>query len=86
MGRRLEMRRYTSMQWNKPLMDHPLKRGLAQDVAERIAREGKRRHFSPRVLAMDAFPATLLPQQRLVIFICSTTGQAGSIAICTLHL
>lgn len=49
-----------------------------QDVAERIAREGKRRHFAPRVMAMDAFPVTSIPEERIVVFVCSTTGQASS--------
>ena len=48
-----------------------------QDVAERIAREGKRRHFAPRVMAMDAFPVTSIPEERIVVFVCSTTGQAS---------
>lgn len=29
--------------------------GTAQDTAERVGREGKRRHFRVRVLAMDDF-------------------------------
>ncbi|CAH1253740.1 Hypp1233 [Branchiostoma lanceolatum] len=33
--------------------------GTAQDVAERVAREAKRRHFSTKVLAMDQYPILL---------------------------
>lgn len=29
--------------------------GTAQDVAERVARDGKRRHFRVRVMAMDSY-------------------------------
>lgn len=29
--------------------------GTAQDVAERVGRDGKRRHFRVRVLAMDTY-------------------------------
>ena len=29
--------------------------GTAQDVAERVGREGKRRHFRMRVLPMDSY-------------------------------
>ena len=29
--------------------------GTAQDAAERVGREGKRRHFRVRVLAMDSY-------------------------------
>ena len=46
-----------------------------QDVAERIGREAKLRHYAPRVMAMDAFDVRLLPEESLVIFVASTTGQ-----------
>ncbi|EIE26765.1 riboflavin synthase domain-like protein [Coccomyxa subellipsoidea C-169] len=49
--------------------------GSAQDVAERIGREAKLRQYAPRVMAMDAFDVRLLPEESLVIFVTSTTGQ-----------
>ncbi|ORY01302.1 riboflavin synthase domain-like protein [Basidiobolus meristosporus CBS 931.73] len=49
--------------------------GCAQDVAERIGREGIRRHFSPEVSAMDDYDIENLINEKLVIFVCSTTGQ-----------
>uniref|UniRef100_T1JNG4 NADPH-dependent diflavin oxidoreductase 1 n=1 Tax=Strigamia maritima TaxID=126957 RepID=T1JNG4_STRMM len=49
--------------------------GTAQDVAEQIGREGKRRHFVPLVLAMDDYSITQLINETLVIFVCATTGQ-----------
>ncbi|KAK9839678.1 hypothetical protein WJX81_005476 [Elliptochloris bilobata] len=49
--------------------------GNAQDVAERVAREAKRRHFAPCVMAMDAYSVAALPAEGLVIFVASTTGQ-----------
>ncbi|XP_072908245.1 NADPH-dependent diflavin oxidoreductase 1 [Hemitrygon akajei] len=49
--------------------------GTAQDVAERIGREGVRRHFVCRVLPLDSYPIADLIQEPLVVFVCSTTGQ-----------
>ncbi|KAF8599889.1 riboflavin synthase domain-like protein [Ceratobasidium sp. AG-I] len=48
--------------------------GNAKDVAERIGREARRRHFSARVIAMDIFPMPTLIDEQLVVFVCSTTG------------
>ena len=53
---------------------------MLQDVADRIGREAKLRHYHPRIMAMDAFPVTQLPQWELVVFVASTTGQVGSAA------
>ena len=44
-------------------------------VAERVAREGSRYHFSVQVSAMDSFSLSTLPLQPLVVYVCSTTGQ-----------
>ncbi|XP_071485493.1 NADPH-dependent diflavin oxidoreductase 1-like [Diadema antillarum] len=49
--------------------------GTAQDVAERIGREAKRRHFAARVMPMDSYVITNLIQERLAVFVCATTGQ-----------
>ena len=49
-----------------------------QDVAERVAREAQRRRFAPRVMAMDAYSVAVLPSERLVVLVASTTGQAWS--------
>ncbi|CAG8457692.1 10979_t:CDS:10 [Ambispora gerdemannii] len=49
--------------------------GCAQDVAERIGREAKRRLFKIRVFAMDAYDKVNLINESLVVFVCSTTGQ-----------
>ncbi|KAJ1976554.1 NAPDH-dependent diflavin reductase [Dimargaris xerosporica] len=49
--------------------------GCAEDVALRIGREAKRRHFRPEIMAMDALDRTRLPHIPIVIFVCSTTGQ-----------
>ncbi|KAG9305831.1 hypothetical protein G9A89_006242 [Geosiphon pyriformis] len=49
--------------------------GCAQDLAERIGREARRRHFKTRVSAMDTYDKGNLINEKLVIFICSTTGQ-----------
>jgi len=50
--------------------------GCAQEVAERIGREGRRRGLAVKgVLPMDAFPAEDLSEEPLVVFVCATTGQ-----------
>ena len=59
-------------------LSHPSTAASAQDVAERIGREGKRRHFTTRIMAMDAFPVNHLPQASAAVFICSTTGQVSA--------
>ncbi|XP_071802445.1 NADPH-dependent diflavin oxidoreductase 1-like [Asterias amurensis] len=49
--------------------------GTAQDVAERVGREAKRRHFKTRVLSLDSYAIGELVNEPLVIFVCATTGQ-----------
>ncbi|XP_068695868.1 NADPH-dependent diflavin oxidoreductase 1-like [Montipora foliosa] len=49
--------------------------GTAQEVAERIGREAKRRFLSVAVLALDDYNVTKLIEEKLVIFVCATTGQ-----------
>ena len=46
-----------------------------QDVAERIGREARARHWQPRVLPIDAYDVRLLPEESEVILVASTTGQ-----------
>ena len=53
-------------------------------VAERFGREGIRRHFAPRIMAMDAFPVSQLPEEQNVILVSSTTGQASA-GLCMLY-
>ncbi|CAG2236502.1 NADPH-dependent diflavin oxidoreductase 1 [Mytilus edulis] len=50
-------------------------KGTAQDVADKVYREAKRRHFSARVTALDSYDISNLIQEKLVIFVCSTSGQ-----------
>jgi len=69
---------YVAMGDNLPvLILYGSETGNAQDVAELIARESMRRHCQPRLLPADAFMPYIadLPQQPLVIFVVSTTGQ-----------
>ena len=50
--------------------------GTAQEVAERISREAKRLHFLVKLCSMDDYkPIANLIKQKLVVFVCSTTGQ-----------
>ena len=51
---------------------------MMKDVAERIAREAKARHYSPRVQPMDAYDVRLLPEEAAVVFVTSTTGQVST--------
>lgn len=43
------------MEERKLLVLYGSQTGTAQDAAERVGREGKRRHFRVRVLAMDSY-------------------------------
>ncbi|XP_041908363.1 NADPH-dependent diflavin oxidoreductase 1 isoform X7 [Corvus kubaryi] len=49
--------------------------GTAQDTAERIGREAKRRHLRCRVEALDSCDVANLIHEPLVVFVCATTGQ-----------
>ncbi|CAO3637396.1 unnamed protein product [Mucor hiemalis] len=51
--------------------------GCAHDVAENLGRQARRRHFKTKVMAMDHFDKSLLIEEKLVIFVCSTTGQGA---------
>ncbi|KZV82038.1 riboflavin synthase domain-like protein [Exidia glandulosa HHB12029] len=48
--------------------------GNSLDIAERVAREARRRHFHTRVTSMDDYPLAELINEHLVIFVLSTTG------------
>ena len=52
--------------------------GNAQDVAERLCRESKRRHFRVKISAMDDYDRNLLKDDKYVIFVASTTGQGDA--------
>nr|XP_023398425.1 NADPH-dependent diflavin oxidoreductase 1 [Loxodonta africana] len=49
--------------------------GTAEDTAERLGREARRRRLRCRVLALDSYPVVNLINEPLVIFVCATTGQ-----------
>ncbi|XP_077005043.1 NADPH-dependent diflavin oxidoreductase 1 isoform X2 [Tamandua tetradactyla] len=49
--------------------------GTAQDVAERLGREARRRRLGCRVQALDSYPLVNLINEPLVIFVCATAGQ-----------
>ena len=61
--------------WQHSLSQHPCSFLYLQDVAERIAREARARHYQPRVLPMDAYDVRMLPEEEQVILVASTTGQ-----------
>lgn len=52
--------------------------GTAQEVSENIWRESKRFHFRGSVKAMDDYDVKNLIEEKLVIFVCATTGQGGN--------
>lgn len=49
--------------------------GTAEDMAERLGRDARRRHFTCRVDALDLYNIASLVHEQLVIFVCATTGQ-----------
>ncbi|KAJ8263353.1 hypothetical protein COCON_G00158100 [Conger conger] len=49
--------------------------GTAQDTAERIGRQAKRRWLKVRVEALDNYNVANLISESLVVFVCATTGQ-----------
>lgn len=49
--------------------------GSAQDTAQRIARQARRKQLQVQVLPLDAYTVTNLISESLVVFVCSTTGQ-----------
>jgi len=49
--------------------------GTAQEIAERIGREGNRLHFDTQVSSMDEFPVVDIPASPLIVYVASTTGQ-----------
>nr|XP_027797182.1 NADPH-dependent diflavin oxidoreductase 1 [Marmota flaviventris] len=49
--------------------------GTAQDVAERVGREARRRRLGCRVQALDSYAVANLIREPLVVFVCATTGQ-----------
>ena len=48
--------------------------GTAHNLALQLCHQAKCRHFSTRVMAMDAYDRSCLPEEEIVIFICSTCG------------
>lgn len=55
-----------------------------QDAAERIARESRRRHYSPSCLPFDAYDLQALADETLVVFVVATTGQVR--CVCAIWL
>ena len=49
--------------------------GNAQDVAERVVREAKLKHYAPVLMTMEGYDVRTLPRERCVVFVTSTTGQ-----------
>ncbi|XP_021763539.1 NADPH-dependent diflavin oxidoreductase 1-like isoform X1 [Chenopodium quinoa] len=62
----------------KLLLLYASQTGNAMDAAERIAREAERRSCPVSLYSIDQFDPSLLPSQRAVIFVVSTTGQGDT--------
>ncbi|KAJ7555508.1 hypothetical protein O6H91_05G042300 [Diphasiastrum complanatum] len=63
------------MEHRRILVLYASQTGNAQDVAERIGREALRRHYHPVVLSLSSYEPHWLPNENMVIFVTSTTGQ-----------
>jgi sulfite reductase alpha subunit-like flavoprotein len=48
--------------------------GCARDLAERVGRDAEERRLTASVVSMDEYEVARLPNEMIVIFICSTTG------------
>ena len=48
--------------------------GTAKDLAQRLGRDAKERHISAHVTSMNEYQVAQLPQEKMIIFVCSTTG------------
>lgn len=55
--------------------------GTAQEVSENIWRESKRYHCRGFVKPMDDYDVRNLVDEKLVLFVCSTTGSGGRIQV-----
>lgn len=62
----------------KLLILYATQTGNALDAAERIGREADRRSCSFSLLSLHQFDPSLLPDERIVIFVVSTTGQGDT--------
>jgi len=51
--------------------------GTAGDVAERIGREARRRHFDTRVQGLDEYNVARLVDEKYVVFVVATCGQGN---------
>ncbi|XP_037548196.1 NADPH-dependent diflavin oxidoreductase 1 [Nematolebias whitei] len=49
--------------------------GTAQDTAHRLARQAQRRRLNVRMMSLDSYSVANLISERLVVFVCSTTGE-----------
>ncbi|XP_072310185.1 NADPH-dependent diflavin oxidoreductase 1 [Eucyclogobius newberryi] len=49
--------------------------GTAQDTAQRIARQAKRRGLNVRTMPLDGYNIATLISEATVVFVCATTGQ-----------
>lgn len=48
--------------------------GCAEDVAHQVCAAAVRRHLAPRCMPMNEYDVRLLPTERFIIFVASTTG------------
>ncbi|KAJ3276752.1 NADPH-dependent diflavin oxidoreductase 1 [Terramyces sp. JEL0728] len=60
---------------HKILILYASEMGYAQETAERIAREARQRHYIVSLVSMHEYDLQNLPNEQLVCFVCSVTGQ-----------
>ncbi|GMH04303.1 hypothetical protein Nepgr_006142 [Nepenthes gracilis] len=63
---------------HKLLILYATETGNAMDAAERIGREAERRGCPVSLLSLDQFDVSSLPNERIVVFVVSTTGQGDT--------
>ncbi|KAJ1443256.1 Riboflavin synthase-like beta-barrel [Sesbania bispinosa] len=63
---------------SKLLILYATQTGNALDAAEHLAREAERRACPINLLSLDQYDPSLLPQEEVVIFVVSTTGQGDT--------
>lgn len=57
------------------LILHASQSGNVIETSERISREAHQRHLSVEMKSMDEYDWIKLPEEKLVIFVCSVIGQ-----------
>lgn len=60
---------------NTLLILYATQTGTAEDVAELLAREARRRGIASRAVSVDEYDVAKLPSEPFIVFVVATTGQ-----------